>query len=652
MENAAKKLDSLGAERSIGIDWAQSLRQVLDLPEAQWFAVCAPLSAFQTDPQFLNFLKPAEGSSEGADGGYLRPAEIKSALRWFLQVFEKWDGEATGGVSLKLSRIRKDDEEGKRILEAAEEVLQFEGKSSSARVDLSAVRRVRKQMESEGGLHRGRVAEFADCSVSCRQLIGDILRCAGDESVSAGERGRFVSEADLREFMRQVKELSDWEDELPKETESDTPPFGKESKARHRLYSELFDRIESFFALCRLAKVNPKVKAMLANPNPPPSSIDWGSREEIESLARQSPIAAVNSELALKFNGPFNPLDARKLLDFREQIVAPIFGEPFKTLKEEQWEAIKQRFSRYDSWMRRAPQTAAARVEPQRRRAYLTPDSAAVELNRLFQKNRENATRFKNLLRLEKAILFQAHLPILANHFANGSDWDSPMKRAVFEMGTLIFDGREFRFCVRVADRERHLRHCRGENLFVIYAEIQDGEGAAQCEIAAPATSGERGRLCVGQRGLFQDTQGREFSARIVQILECPVNFWEGMASIFKWTRMPLVGVQKTQETQSEISGELRAKDALAGGGRLVWAAIVAAGAFLLQTLSEANLWRLFWAAAASSVIVLATSAAATALRLRQRDLRCLLEGGGWGINSKMRITPKTARALTRRRRE
>ena len=91
--------------------------------------------------------------------------------------------------------------------------------------------------------------------------------------------------------------------------------------------------------------------------------------------------------------------------------------------------------------------------------------------------------QLENVRLLEKTILYQAHLLAFANNFVSCPDLYSPAGRALFEMGTMILDGREFTFCVRVPDRDRHIRRCQGEYMFIIYAAISDVEGTATLNV-------------------------------------------------------------------------------------------------------------------------------------------------------------------------
>jgi len=169
-------------------------------------------------------------------------------------------------------------------------------------------------------------------------LIQDIL-----ETVSDGNEA--VCEDDLNEFLNQCRALEGWEIELKSGSPSEWLPFGDDTDDRYHLFADLHDRIEGFFSLCQLAKISPRVKAMATAPESNEEAINLGNVEEIELLAQTVPIAAVNSDAALKFNGPLNPIDAEKIHSFRDLIFVPLFGETSQSLKRDQWEEIKAKFA-------------------------------------------------------------------------------------------------------------------------------------------------------------------------------------------------------------------------------------------------------------------------------------------------------------------
>ncbi|MBT5708666.1 hypothetical protein N8766_01375 [bacterium] len=651
-----KKFDRFGDSHYLRIDSAEALRQVLALPEARWFASNAPVEAFRADSLFLQYL------NENRDGR-LRPQEIKAAIRWLLGVFGRLSDEGTGSRSLRFDRIKEDGVEGRRVLAAAKKVLCFLNKEGQRQVDLIEVEKVKKLVETDGLGKPGWVGKSVECSEPCRRLIQDVL-----ETVSDGNDA--VCEDDLNEFLRQCRALEEWENELKSGSPLEWLPFGDDTDDRYHLFADLHDRMEGFFSLCQLAKISPRVKSMATVPEANEEAINLGDVEEIELLAQTVPIAAVNSDAALKFNGPLNPINAEQIHSFRDLIFVPLFGETSQTLKRDQWEEVKAKFAHYDVWIRRRPDVFVGDLDPERRAAHLVANSATTQLRLLLEESRENAVQLESVKLLEKAILFQAHLLAFANNFVSCPDLYSPAGRALFEMGTMILDGREFTFCVKVPDRDRHIRRCQGENMFVIYAAISDVEGNIEYEIAAPVTSGFRGHLREGQWGVFHDSLGKEFNAQVTRLLESPISFWEGLlapfrrlgrAAILRLDSLSLeaeTGLQdrlvKDRPTirKEEASGEsaILSRGFLASGGLAV-AALGSAGAYIAQTLARTELWDLFWASVGLVSVLLIPLVFTTFMRLKNRDLRCLLEGASWGVNLRMRLTPTLARTFTRQRR-
>ncbi len=650
-----KKFDRFGDSHYLRIDSAESLRQVLALPEARWFASNAPIDAFRADEQFLSYL------NENRDRR-VRPQEIKSAIRWILKVFGRLSDDAVGTRTLLFDWIKEENEEGRKVLGAAKKVLGLLGKPRQRAVSLADVEQVRALVESDGLGKPGWVGASVDASEPCRRLVHDILE-------TVAESAEAISGEDLEEFLAQCRRYEDWQEELVLSDPDLSLPFGEDTDDCYAVYADLHDRLEGFFALCQLSKVSPRVKASATNPEPSVGETDFGNLEKIESLAETVPIAAVNSDGVLKFNGPLNPIDAEQVKEFRERVFVPLFGDGSQSLKRDQWAEIKERFAAYDQWIRRRPDVGVGDLDPDRRRRYVDSDPTIKELERLLAESRENEIQWESIRMLEKAILFQAHLLAFANNFVSCPDLYSPAGRALFEMGTMILDGREFSFCVRVSDRERHIRRCQGENLFVIYAAISDVEGNLEYEIAAPVTAGFRGHLREGQWGVFHDSNGKEFNAQITRLLESPISLWEGLFAPFRRfgraaiLRLDSLSLEAESNLQNQMvqerikprsslmdRAERFSRSFLVSGG-LTMAALGYAGAFMAQTLASTDLSRLFWASIGLISVLLFPLVVTTAVRLKNRDLRCMLEGAGWGINLRMRLTPSLARTFTRRRR-
>ena len=291
----------------------------------------------------------------------------------------------------------------------------------------------------------------------------------------------------------------------------------------------------------------------------------------------------------------------------------------------------------------------------------------------LIAQSQQTALVLDNIRALEKLILFQANILQLANNFISFPDLYDPARRAVFEMGTAVLDGRRFNFAVKVIDRTAHATIAATSNIYVMYLELVRQDSEERPCVAVPVTAGGQGTLCVGKRGIFEDIEGQQWDARIVKIIENPIGL--GGAIVAPYRRIAAMFVSKidaltssaeqqfdesAERTMSAVStagtpsatpaagaatGGMAAGGLLLGGGVAV-AALLSAIAYVGRVVVENPLAILLGVAGATLLLMLPTTIRAF-LKLRQRDLSALLEGTGWAINARMRLTQRQALTFT-----
>ena len=98
---------------------------------------------------------------------------------------------------------------------------------------------------------------------------------------------------------------------------------------------------------------------------------------------------------------------------------------------------------------------------------------------------------------------------------------------------------------------------------------------------------------------------------------------------------------------EGAATGGMAAGSMLLGGGVAV-AALMSALAYVGKVVVENPLAILLGVAGAILVLILPTAIRA-GLKLRQRDLSAILEGTGWAINARMRLTHRQALTFTTR---
>ncbi len=230
----------------------------------------------------------------------------------------------------------------------------------------------------------------------------------------------------------------------------------------------------------------------------------------------------------------------------------------------------------------------------------------------------------------------------------------------------MIVDGRHFTLAGKVLDRAQHASFSNASNMFVLYVEVIEESGNKLYEIAAPVTSGRRGNLQVNKWGIFHGIDGNEYHARVVQIVENPISFTEAFVAPFKrlgqaikskfeeakkkaeqeLTQQSLETVTKLRETPpaveeqaSATSRETFGAGGILAGGTIALAALGSSIAFIIKTLAGLS-WQTIVVGLLAVITALMLPLMILAyLKLIRRDLSCILEGSGWGINPRMRLT-------------
>ncbi len=359
-------------------------------------------------------------------------------------------------------------------------------------------------------------------------------------------------------------------------------------------------------------------------------------------------------------------------------------GTDVEKLTREDWDKVKALFEPHKAWYDAKPKDDIEALGEARLTAYVDgelPQEAAA----LIERDLSVSDELERITTVEKLCLLQRWLMELANNFVNFSQLYDPHQRSLFEEGTLVIDGRELAFSMKVTNRPEHRKIAEMSRMFLIYAEITDKVVTSahheKFELVVAVTAGERGGISVGKRGVFFDIEQREWDARIVEIVENPISLWEavkapfqrigGMAaqkveqiaareteSIEKTTEAGLEKIAATPATEDKPttgsaaaspSQQTSIRDLLLGGG-LAFAAVGSSLAFIIKTLSEVNPLHAGAAVLGLGSVVIFSSGLLGYLKLRSRDMSALLEAAGWAVNFRMKLTRRLGRLFTRRR--
>ncbi|XXF81047.1 hypothetical protein P2318_15165 [Myxococcaceae bacterium GXIMD 01537] len=290
----------------------------------------------------------------------------------------------------------------------------------------------------------------------------------------------------------------------------------------------------------------------------------------------------------------------------------------------------------------------------------------------------------RDLLELERLLLNQRWLFTFANNFVAMPDLYSVERRALFEQGTLIMAGRQFSLAVLVTDRTTHAALAAEASMYILYCRISGGVTPRTFEVAVPVTAGTTRGLFVGKRGIFHDREGHEYDAQVVQIIKQPVSLGEAAIAPFRRLTHFLTSRIEAWTMASDSEFEARLAQRTSGllyatpispfasgstsviapasgapglsgtaglivGASVAVAALGSALAFIIHQLRVVTLAQFLFGILVLCLVAMVPTLALALIRILNRDLAVVLEGSGWAMNDRLRLTRRLGRLFTRR---
>ena len=665
----------LGHSYHLHIAQSADLESLIDLDQAHWVATSAPMDAIRCDPTFLSLI-------DADNDGRIRASELKAAIRWTLDQLGDTNGVTNRSRVLRLSAVNTDAPDGKRIHSSAKRMLASLNQQDGTEIDLEQIRKIKSSIESMPVSEAGVVlAETGTDSDVC-QFIRDIMTVVGGAPHPSGTMG--VGTSQLSQFRQQINAYMNWYERGDVQTDTSRAelyPLGNETCQAYAQFAELSERIDQFFNQCQTLGFYrhwgdhqaPHVSSLTAE-----NLKDAGA---IEQFLKEAPLAPPLPECKLGFDNSVNPRDRDQLVLLRDQVLVPLLGESVAHLTVGQWQTVKQRFAAYDRWIKAKPSDAVASLGLEKMQTYRDAEHFD-KVRALISQGGETVIQLNSVRLVEKLVLFQTHLIDLANNFVSFPWLYDPEARAMFERGSLVMDGRRFNLAIQVNNRAEHAQIAQSSNMFVLYVRIERLDVPKPVEMALPVTSGGKGNLMVGKRGIFLDIDDREWDARVIQIIENPISFREALVAPVKRIGKvvsgkieQITGVAEkqldtaTQQTVNQVqttvssSGQtsppaashpppsnrgMLAGGVLAGGG-LAIAALGSAAAFITKTFANLEPLTIVASITGALMAVLLPTVILASIKLRRRDLSAILEGSGWAINAQMRLKRALCRVFTQR---
>lgn len=660
------RFQQYGRTYQLDIATAADLELLLTMDETLWVATSAPVSAFRCDPKFLKFLD--------ADGnGRICSNELKTAIRWLLARLADPARLAERVDSLPLAAIKTNTPDGQGLVDSARYVLAGTPDSPQDAISLRQVRNFLATIQSKPLNGDGVILPVSTTDPQVAAFLKDAIACTGGSPDLSGATG--VNEAQIKAFLAAIPAYLTWRQngEIPAgETTSPTMPLGTETQALYALYAQHASKIDLFFDLCRLGAFDPRTGSRLPSPESKVQQLDPADAAQVTDYLSKLPIATPGPQRELPLNeAAVNPLYRAWL----RELIAKVFphipeGGAGETLSEDEWLRVKAAFGPYEAYLAQKAGAIVEKLPLEALRSYQAPVFVE-ETQQLLAADRKVAVIVQQIEQVECLLLYHQFLLELTNNFVSFPYLYSPDQRALFEMGSVVMDGRCFSFAVKVENLAEHSATAKLSNLFVVYLEVT-GIAAEKFNVAIPITAGTKGNLAVGKRGVFFDIRGKEYDARVIQVIENPVSLREALAMPFVRLWAILEGRIENWSTSAEKGLQTEFTKVIAqpaatptptptaapvapgtqGGAFMglcfVTAALGSAFAFITKTFSGMSKQSILLSLAAAAALVILPITLVAYLKLRRQDLSSLLEGCGWAINARMRLDRKQREHFTR----
>ena len=664
------RFEAHGRSYHLTIHDADGLRQVLELDEALWVATNAPLATIHGDATFLIFV-------DADNTGRITCRDLQQAIRWTFDVLRDAEGVTERRDSVRLDQLNEEHPDGRRIADACRKILRRLDAPESQPVTIAHVRQIKAREEARPVSEAGVVLPEAATDEEVRGFLSAVRDATGGADHPSGARG--VSAANLTAFQAQSAAWIAWHEQgrLGEDGQATAvQPLGERTASAWAALSAVEAKIDQYFAQCEALALDESFLARMGWTESELQEIDFDDPQAIQKVMAAAPIARARPTRELVLTEKVNPFYAEALEDLRRQVLEPVLGQSPPVLTARQWLEVKAVFEPYRQWLAARPEPAVAAVGLDRLQAYQDPRFAAA-VQGLIGESNERAFVLDNIRTTEKLLLYQMHLIELANNMVSFPHLYDPRSRAMCEMGTLIIDGRRLNMAVKVDSRPQHAAVAQTSSMFVVYVEVCGPGAGPKYEIACPVTWGDKGNLVVGKRGIFRDVWGNECDAHIVQIIENPVSVWEALTMPFRRIGKLITGKIESIASNAEKKFDVQATTAInqvpvgqpgqppaapapataipggrAGmvvGASLAVAALGSAVAYITKTLAETHWAAILAGIAVALLAVLMPIALVAMLKLRRRDLSAILEGSGWGINARMRLTRRQKKYFTRR---
>ncbi len=647
---------------------AAELASLADLDQKLWVALSCPTDGLDLDPKTLALI-------DTDHDGRIRPPEVLAAVDFVCRVLKDPARIKKRSSKLPLAAIKDDDEDGKRLLASAKQILKDLGHEGDKEITVDEVLDTKKIFEQTRFNGDGIVPPTCAEDPSIRTAIEDVMRVVGSEEDRSGKPG--VSKDKLDLFFTQALALDAW-------WKDEVLPLADKTDGAADAVLAVRAKVDDYFVRCRLAAFDARASVPLNRSEADYAALAGDALTAESARVAEFPIARIEASRALPLDVGVNPAWAIATRKLATDAIAPALGAR-PALSETDWANLLEKLAPNFAWRAKKPATTIDALGKDRIRELASGDYRA-KIDALVAEDLALAPEAAAIAHVEQLLRYNRDLHTLLCNFVSFRDFYA-RAGAIFQAGTLYVDERSCDLCIRIQDVAAHSALAGLSNTYLLYCDCarKDADGVAhKMTIVVAMTAGATGQIRAGRNGVFYDRAGHDWDATIVKIIEQPISVRQ--AFFLPYVRLGrFIGEQidkfasaRDTESHDVLTGKASpdvpvapvpvatahvapaAPAAPAPGGfdvakfagifAALGLAIGAIGSTLVAIMTgfvSLRWWEMPLALIALMFVISGPSMLIAWLKLRHRNLGPILDGASWAVNAEVKVSVAFGRALT-----
>jgi len=652
----------VGGFDQVRLETAEDIAALRQLDQKLWTALACPTHGLEFDAKTLAMI-------DADNDGRIRPPEIIAAAEWATAHLKNPEALLQGPATLPLASINDASDEGRQLLSSAKEILANLGKGDAEVITLDDTADTKKIFAQTRFNGDGIVPAESAHSDDDAAVIKDVIACVGAEIDRSGKSG--INQERLDQFFAALQEYANWW-KAGEDQAASVLPLGERTAAAYDAMAALRERVDDYFARCRLAAFDARAALALNRSDKEYAALADKTLSANGQEFADFPLARIEADRPLPLTQGYNPAWADKIAQLRTQVVEPLFGQGKTNLSDAEWGTIKATFAAHEAWRGKKAGATAEKLGLARVRELLSGD-AKTRIAGLIAEDKALEPEMNAIVAVERLVRYHRDLYTLLNNFVNFRDFYSRVKKSVFQAGTLYLDSRACELCVRVADPAKHGVLASFSSAYLVYLDCTRRGSTEKMSIAAAITDGDADHLMVGRNAVFYDRQGQDWDATIVKIIENPISIRQAIWAPYKRVgrmigeQIEKMAAAKDKAVSSRAAAGVESTAAQAEAGKPAapapfdvakFAGIFAAIGLAIGALGTAlaaivtgffslSWWQIPLAILGVMLVISGPSVVIAWLKLRRRNLAPILDANGWAVNARVKINSPFGRTLT-----